>query len=304
LRPKSFDYFRPESVEKAINLLRKYGEKAKLLAGGQSLMPLMKLRLAEPDYIIDISSLKNLRYVREGENEIEIGALATHHDFETSTLVREKAPSMRDAALVLGDPLVRNRGTVGGAICHADPAADYPAVLMSLDAEFYLQGPSGERKINSHDFFLGFFATAIQSDEILTRITIPPLKNREGASYLKMERVVGDFAIVGAAAFVRMDGTGIAEKVSVVLSAVGSTPIVADNMTKLLVGKPLDEENVAEAAEELRTIVDPPSDIRASSEYRTDMAVVFAKRALLDAARRARGETPMFVSEVQSLRAY
>jgi aerobic carbon-monoxide dehydrogenase medium subunit len=304
LRPKSFDYFRPKTLDEAVKLLQRYGDRAKILAGGQSLVPLMKLRLAEPEYLIDITSLTGLRYIRDREEQIEIGGLVTHHEIETSESVRLKAPSLRDAALVLGDPLIRNRGTVGGAICHADPAADYPAVLVSLGAKLFSRGPDGEREIASKDFFLDFFTTALQSDEILVSVSIPSPKKREGTAYLKMERVVGDFAIVGAAARVKLDAAGKAEEVHVVLSAVGNRPIIPSKMVERLVGTKLDETTVAESVEEIRKVIDPPSDIRASSQYRVDMAVVHAKRAVLDAARRARGETPMFVPEVQSLRAY
>ncbi len=304
LRPKTFDYQRPKILDEVIEILREHRDAAKILAGGQSLVPLMKLRLAEPAYLIDITELADLRYIEEDGDHVEIGALATHHDLETSSLIQHRAPSLRDAALVLGDPLVRNRGTFGGAVCHADPAADYPSVLVSLGAEFFARGRDGERVIPAKDFFLDYFLSAVHPDELLTRARIPSLKTGEGSAFLKMERVVGDFAIVGAAAFVSLNKNGVAEKVNLTLSAVGSIPVVPTKMIAKLEGKKLEETLVADAAEELREAIDPPSDIRASSEYRADMAVVYAKRAVLDAARRARGESPVFVAEAQPLRAY
>jgi aerobic carbon-monoxide dehydrogenase medium subunit len=304
LRPARFDYLKATSIEEALQLLSREGGKAKILAGGQSFVPLLKLRLLEPPKrLIDVSKILDLRYIRKEDKLVRIGALATHHDLETSEDVRQYCPSLWDAAYVLGDPLVRNRGTIGGALCHHDPAADYPPVLVSLDAVFSVRSIRGERRVRASEFFLDYFTTDLAPDELLTEISIQSLGKNQGSAFLKMERVVGDFAIVGAAAFVELDSDGFASKLGVALSAVGNRPIVAEKMIRKLTGKKLEEDIVREASEQVRDEISPPSDIRANSEYRKDMAVVLARRAVLDAVRRAKEQKPEHVAQYQTLRA-
>jgi aerobic carbon-monoxide dehydrogenase medium subunit len=304
LRPGRFEYLKAASIDEALQLLAKEGSKSKILAGGQSLVPLLKLRLLEPPkYLIDISKILDLRYIRKEDGLLKIGALTTHHDLETVEAVRQYCPSLYDAAYVLGDPLVRNRGTIGGALSHHDPAADYPPVLVSLGATLSVRSSRAERSVRAREFFLDYFTTDLASDELLSEISLPVIGKRQGSAYLKMERVVGDFAIVGAAAFVELDASDSASKVGIALSAVGNKPIVPEGMVRKLLGKKLEGAIVRDAAEEVRGEISPPSDIRASSEYRKDMAVVLAWRAVLDAARRATGQEPQHVAQYQSLRA-
>jgi aerobic carbon-monoxide dehydrogenase medium subunit len=303
LRPAKFEYIKATSIDEALQLLSKEGNKAKILAGGQSLVPLLKLRLLEPPkHLIDISKIRDLRYIRKDSQFVKIGALTMHHDLEVSETVRQYCPGLWDAAYVLGDPLVRNRGTIGGALGHHDPAADYPPVLVSLDATLSVRSSRKERNVRASEFFLDYFTTDLASDELLTEISIPALGKNQGSAYLKMERVVGDFAIVGAAAFVELEPNGTARRVRISLSAVGNRPIVPERMIRKLARKKLEENVVREAAEEVRDEISPPSDIRASSEYRKDMAVVLARRAVLDAVRRAKEQKPEYVAQYQTLR--
>ncbi len=303
-RPGRFEYLKASTLDEALELLSKHSGNAKILAGGQSLVPLLKLRLLDPPkYLIDISKVKDLRYIRKEGSLLEIGALTTHHDLETKESIREYSPSLWDAAYVLGDPLVRNRGTIGGALAHHDPAGDYPAVLVSLGATISIRSNRNKRNVRAGEFFLDYFTTDLASDEMLTGISVHALEKKQGSAYLKMERVVGDFAIVGAAAFVELDHDDSAARVGIALSAVGNRPIVPEKMIKKLTGMKLEESVVREAAEEVRDEITPPADIRASSEYRKDMAVVLARRAVLDAARRANQQQVEHVAQYQTLRA-
>jgi carbon-monoxide dehydrogenase medium subunit len=304
LRPGRFEYQRASSVEEALQLLSKEGDNAKILAGGQSLIPLLKLRILEPPkYLIDISKIGALNYITKSDSHIRIGALTTHHDLEISEVIRRYCPSLWDAAYVLGDPLIRNRGTIGGALTHHDPAGDYPAVLVSLGAMISLRNKKDKRDVRAEDFFLDYFTTDIEPDELLYEIKLPVLEKRQGSAYLKMERVVGDFAIVGAAAFVELESNDCATEVRIALSAVGNKPVSPEGVTKKLIGTKLEGSVVREACEEVRDQISPPSDIRGSSEYRKDMAVVLAARAIDDAARRARNQHPNYVSQYQTLHA-
>ncbi len=304
MRPARFEYVRAGSMNEALVLLSKYGSDAKILAGGQTLVPLLKLRLLEPPkYLIDISRIKEARYIKQAEGEVKIGALTTHHDLEVSAIILQHCPSLSDAAFVLGDPLVRNRGTIGGALSHYDPAADYPAVVVSLNAILTLRNKRAERTINAADFFLDYFTTDLRQDEMLSQVSLPTLGPRQGSAYVKLERVTGDFAVVGAAAFVELGENDTISKVNVALSAVGEKPIVPNEMIKKLTGKKFEDGIVRDAAEEVKGTISPPSDIRASSDYRKDMAAVFAARAVIDAARRAGQQEPKFVAQYQSLRA-
>ncbi|HET9070657.1 MAG TPA: xanthine dehydrogenase family protein subunit M [Acidimicrobiales bacterium] len=270
--PAPFEYQRAGSVDDALRLLGEGGEDAKLLAGGHSLLPLMKLRLAAPTLLVDIGRLRDLSYVRDGGDSLAVGALTRHRDVETDPLVREHAPILAHVAGQVGDPQVRHRGTIGGSIAHGDPASDLPAAALALGASFKAVGPGGERSIPAADFFQGFLETALQPGEILTEIVVPKATGA-GWSFQKFNRRAQDWAIVGVAA-VRNGSTGIG------LVNMGSTPLRAQAVEEALAGGASAEEAAAHAADGL----EPPADLNASPEYRAHLARVLVRRALEEAA--------------------
>jgi carbon-monoxide dehydrogenase medium subunit len=273
--PAKFDYVRAESAERAIELLGEHGEDAKLLAGGHSLLPLMKLRLASPSVLIDIGRLRDLSYVRDGGDHVAIGALTRHRDVETSELLAGEVPLLAHAAGQVGDPQVRHRGTIGGSLAHGDPASDLPAVVLALSATLVLQGPGGERKVPAADFFKGFLETALAPDEILTEIRVPKT-GAGGWSFQKFNRRAQDWAIVGVAA-ARVDGaTGVG------LVNMGSTPVRATAVEQALAGGASPADAAGHAADGL----DPPADLNASPEFRRHLATVLVRRALEECASR------------------
>lgn len=268
--PAAFDYRRAESVEDALALLAGHGEEAKILAGGHSLLPLMKLRLARPDLLIDVGGLRELRYVRREDDHLAIGALTRHRDLEASELVQASAPILARAAGLVGDPQVRHRGTIGGSLAHADPAGDLPAVVLALRASVVVRGPEGERLILADQLFRGFLETAIEPGELLTEVRVPIRPG--GWSFHKFSRRALDWAIVGAA--VVLDGDP-----SVTLVNMGATPIRARATEEALGGG----APAAEAAELAADGLQPPSDIHATASYRRHLAKVLVRRGLEEA---------------------
>ena len=269
--PALFDYVRADSADHAIALLTEHGEDAKLLAGGHSLLPLMKLRLATPSVLIDVGRLSDLSFIREDGDHVAIGALTRHHDLEHSDLLGAQAALLRHAAGLIGDPQVRHRGTIGGSIAHGDPASDLPAVLLALRATLVAQGPGGTREIPVDDFFTGFLETALAPDELLTEIRVPKVAGA-GWSYQKFNRRALDWAIVGVAA-VKNGHTGLA------LVNMGSTPLRATAVEQAL-GSGASIEDAAMAAPEG---TEPPTDLNASPDYRRHLAQVLVRRALQEA---------------------
>ncbi len=265
--PASFDYRRAASTEEAIALLAEHGDDAKLVAGGHSLLPLMKLRLATPAVLVDIGRLAELSYVRDGGDHLALGAATRHRDLEVSELVRRELPILSHVAGQVGDPQVRHRGTIGGSIAHGDPASDLPAVVLALGGTLVARGPGGERTIASTEFFRGFLETALAPDEMLTELRIP--KAAGGWSFQKFNRRAQDWAIVGVAA-VRNGGVGVA------LVNMGSTPLRAVAAEAAVAGGSSAAEAAAVAAEG----TDPPSDLNASAEFRRHLAGVLVRRAL------------------------
>jgi carbon-monoxide dehydrogenase medium subunit len=267
--PAAFDYVLAESPEQAIALIGEHGEDAKFLAGGHSLLPLMKLRLASPSVLVDIGRLKELSYVREDGGEIAIGALTRHMDVQNSPVLAEHVPLLAHAAGYVGDPQVRHRGTIGGTIAHADPASDLPAVTLALGATYVAQGPSGTRTIAAGDFYEGFLSSALEPDEMLVEIRIPKMAGA-GWNFQKFTRRAQDWATVGVAAWRRNDDSGVA------LVNMGSTPILATSVSAALAGG----ASVAEAAEQAVAEAEPQADLNASVEYRIHLAKVLVRRAL------------------------
>ena len=285
--PQSFDYLRPKTLSEAIALLDQHGETAKVLSGGQSLIPMMKVRLARPEYIVDINRITDLQYVKEEDGFLKIGGLTRESDLELSPLVQLKYPIILDTARLIADPQVRNLATVGGNLAHGDPANDHPATMLALGAEVIATGPHGERTIPIKDFFLSVFTTALEHGEILTEIRIPIPPPGSGGAYFKLERKVGDFATVGVAAQVTVDGTGVCRRAGIGLTNVGSTPIKATRAEGLLVGKKIDGQQIGQAAQLAAEDAQPSSDLRGPAEYKVSMVKELTKRALVRARERA-----------------
>ena len=269
--PAKFDYQRASSAEEAIALLGQYGDDAKLLAGGYSLLPLMKLRLASPSVLVDIGRLQDLSYIRDAGDHIAIGALTRHRDIEISEVLEAEVPLLARAASFVGDPQVRHRGTIGGSLSHGDPASDLPAVALALGATIVARGPGGERSIAATEFFQGFLETALAPDELLTEIQVPKAAGA-GWSFQKFNRRAQDWAIVGVAA-IRNGTTGVA------LVNMGSTPVRARAVEEALAAG----ASAAEAAQHASDGLDPPADLNASPEYRRHLATVLVRRALEEA---------------------
>ena len=285
--PQSFEYCRPGTLPEAIALLEQHGDAAKILSGGQSLIPMMKVRLARPEYLIDINQIADLQYIKEENGYLKIGGLTREADLETSVLIRSKYPIILDTASMIADPQVRNLATVGGNLAHGDPANDHPATMLALGAEIIAVGPRGERNIPVKDFFLSVFTTALEHGEILTEIRIPIPGGGSGGAYFKLERKVGDFATVGVAAQVTVDAAGICQEAGIGLTNVGATPIKSNRAEDFLRGKRLDESNIKQAAQLAAEAAQPSSDLRGPAEYKVSMVKELAKRALTRARERS-----------------
>ena len=282
--PTAFEYERATSLDDALAKLAAAGGAGKLIAGGHSLVPLMKLRLSEPTVLIDIAHIPDFAGIREAAGAIEIGAGATHHDVATSTLLRERCPMAAEAAATIGDQQVRNRGTLGGSLAHADPAADYPAVMLALDAELHLKGPGGWRTVGAPDFFQGMLTVDLAADEILTKVTFAPVR---AAAYAKLHQRASRFAIVGVAAALDVrDGRIASARIG--LTGASSTPSRLTRVEEALAGRPVSSGTVAAAAAVAGDGVDDLNDdIHASADYRRAMIRVFTRRALDRALMRA-----------------
>jgi carbon-monoxide dehydrogenase medium subunit len=282
----SFEYHAPTTLQEALSLLTRYDGEAKILAGGHSLIPIMNLRLAQPKALIDLGKISGLSGIREEGGTVVIGAMTTHYTVESSALLKQKVPLLPETAAVIGDVQVRNRGTIGGSIAHADPAGDFPAAAVALDIQLKVTGPKGERTISSRDFFVDILTTALQPDEILTELRVPAFGSRTGSAYEKFPNPASRYAIVGAAAVVTVDGNGVCQKASVGLNGVTGKPIAAVGVEAALAGKPLNDQPIQEAAAKAADGLEPLGDIFASGEYRAHLARVYTKRALARASGR------------------
>jgi carbon-monoxide dehydrogenase medium subunit len=287
--PRSFEYFSPTTLDEAIALLKRLGPDAKLLSGGQSLIPMMKLRLVSPEYIVDINRIPGLDYISETDGQLRIGALTREHELESSDAVKTRFPILSDTAKVIADPLVRSQATVCGNLAHGDPANDHPATMLALGASVVATGPNGQREISVADFFPGLFTTALEPEEILTEIRIPFPPARSGGAYLQLERKVGDYATAGVAAQITLDDAGACTRAGIGLTNVGMTPIKAKQAEAFLKGKQLDDATIQQAAELAASESQPMDDIRGSAEYKRDLVRVLTARALTTALNRAKG---------------
>jgi carbon-monoxide dehydrogenase medium subunit len=280
--PAQFDYLAPATLEEALSALAQAGDDAKIIAGGQSLLPVLRMRLNAPELVIDLGKIESLRGVREDGDHLVIGAMTTHHDVQHDPLVREHALLLTKAVTEVADPQIRHRGTFGGALAHADPAGDLGAPALALDAEFVIAGSGGTRTVAAADFFVDLFTTAIEENEILTEVRIPK-RSGWGAHYEKFVRVAHQWPIVAVAAAVKVDGGTISEA-RVGLTNMGSTPLRARAVEDALVGQPATDDAVRAAAASAAEGTNPPSDLNGDADYRRHLATVLTRRAVLAAA--------------------
>lgn len=285
--PGEFQYFSPTTVEEVVSLLQEHGDEAKLIAGGQSLLPAMKLRLAQPSVLIDLGKVSSLRGVTVNGN-LTIGAMTTYHDVASSDDIRSACEALVECVAQIGDIQVRNRGTIGGSLAHADPAADLPALALALDATLTVQGPDGSRDINANDMFVDMLTTSLEPGEIITTIQLPRLGSGEGAAYEKMRHPASRYAIVGVAAYVKMDGGTIGE-IRVAVTGAGPKAERQGDVESALVGTSGDDDAIAAASEKAGEDMEYMGDIQASEDYRKAMVKVYTKRAVKKAVERARG---------------
>lgn len=285
--PPAFEYLRPKTIPEALAFLKQYGDSAKILSGGQSLIPMMKLRLARPAYIVDLNRIAGLSYIKEEGGFLKIGGLTREAELEASPLVRAKYPLLTDTAAVIADPQVRNLATVGGNLAHGDPANDHPATMIALGAQIVATGGKGERVIPVESFFVSLFTTALEQGEILTEIRIPVPAPNSGGAYLKVERKVGDFATAAVAVQLTLDGQGAVQKAGIGLTNVGATPVKARKAEDLLRGKKPDAATIAHAAQLAADDAQPSSDLRGPAEYKKGLVKELAKRAIARAVERA-----------------
>jgi len=284
---QSFQYESPGSLQEAIELLNKHGEDAKILSGGHSLIPMMKLRFATPATVIDINGIPGLSYIKEENGIVHIGALVREAELEHSELLDKMFPLFKDVTKLIADPQVRNMGTLGGNLAHGDAANDHPAVLLALRASVIITGADGEREVPIDEFFFGFYMTAIQQGEILTEIRLPVPAKGTGSAYHKLERKVGDYATAGVAVQITLDESGVVTAAGIGLTNVNPVPLRAERSEQALIGKPLSDETIALAAQYASEDCSPSSDLRGSEEYKRHVTGVLVKRMILKAAERA-----------------
>ncbi len=287
MKPPRFEYFAPRTLDEALGLLAGHGDRAKLLAGGQSLIPLLNFRLAHPEALIDINRIPDLAYVRADDGGVAIGALTRQHAVERSDAVRTSVPIVAEACRLIGHLPIRHRGTIGGNLAHADPASELPAVMLALEAQLTVASAKGTRTLPADRFFVGPLSTALQTGEMLTEIRLPGLPARTGGAFVEMARRAGDYALVGVAALVTLDGSGRCRRARVALCGVGPTPIRAGAAEDALVGQTPDGAALDEAAARAAAATSPPSDLHGSSDFRRKLARHFARLAIATATERA-----------------
>jgi carbon-monoxide dehydrogenase medium subunit len=290
MKPSSFEYFAPTTLEEAVSLMKEHVGEAKILAGGQSLVPLLNMRMARPSIVIDLNRISDLDYIRESGGTLAIGAMTRKRDVERSDLVRTRQPLLHAATLLVAHPQIRNRGTVGGSLAHADPAAEYPALAVALDAELRAIGPGGERVIRAADFYVTYLTTALDPAEVLTEARLPVLPRNTGWSVGELSRRHGDFAIAGSVVTVSVGRRGRISGARIVLFGVGPTPVRAREAEQLLEGEQPGEDLFREASRKVTNEIDEPmTDLHGTSDYRRHLAGVLTRRGLAEAVRRAGG---------------
>jgi CO/xanthine dehydrogenase FAD-binding subunit len=286
MKPPQFEYLAPASLEEALALLAQHGDGAKVLAGGQSLVPLLNFRLVRPTYLVDLNEIPGLAYIRQDDGHVAIGALTRQRAVETSALVRERVPLLADAMPQIGHVQIRNRGTVGGSLAHADPAAELPAVVAALEGELVVRSARGERVLRPEEFFVAYLTTAVEPSELLVEVRLPVVPPRTGTAFLEVSRRHGDFALVGVAASVTLDAGGACTRCAIALTGVGPTPVVAREAAHRLVGAKPTPEALEDVGRRAAAGLDPDGDLHASSQYRRHVAGVLTRRALARAVER------------------
>jgi aerobic carbon-monoxide dehydrogenase medium subunit len=287
--PASFDYIAPQTLDDALRALADHGEEAKILAGGHSLLPLMKLRLANPKLLIDLRRIPGLSGITEQDEKMVVGALTTYYQIESSELLKVKCPLLPQTARAIGDVQVRNRGTIGGSLTHADPSADWPAAILALRAELKLSGPKGDRLILADEFFLSPMTTAIKPTEILTEIRVPVLSRRCGSAYLKMAQQASGFAIIGVAVWLKMDQQSRCEDIGIGVTGLAEKPFRAQAVEESLRGNKLTPKLIEENASQIAEGIDPLEDLHASAKFRAHLARVYTFRAIQESVKRVSG---------------
>tara|TARA_A100001015_G_scaffold298118_1_gene380439 strand:+ start:619 stop:1485 length:867 start_codon:yes stop_codon:yes gene_type:complete len=285
--PSSFEYSAPSSLDEALKMLNELGDEAKILAGGHSLIPMMKLRFAEPEHLVDINNIPGLSYIKEEDENLTIGAMTREVELEESDIIAAKFPIFLDAAKLIADPQVRNWGTIGGNLAHGDAANDHPAIMIALDAEVEITGQNDSRWVSINEFFMGFYTTAVQESEILTAIRIPNKSGKNGNSYHKNERKVGDYATAGVAVNITMDDSGTCTAVGIGLTNVNPTPLKAERSEQALIGTKLDDVAIENAAQYASEDCNPSDDLRGSVDYKRRIVKVLTKRMIIKAMERA-----------------
>lgn len=289
MKPPKFEYRAARTVEEAVSLLQEAGEDAKILAGGQSLVPMLNFRLTRPSHLIDINKVSELDYIREEDGRLAIGALTRERTIERSALVRQKFPLLTEATQWIGHVQIRNRGTIGGSVAHADPASEYPALVVLSDAELTIQGPDGSRTTTWDEFFVTYLTTSLQPFEVLTELRFPLPKPGSGYAFVELARRHGDFALVGCAAQVTMNSKGMCQEARLALIGVGPFPHRSPDAEAMLRGQKLTDKLISEAGQKISEEVEPEGDMHASTEYRRAMSKVFTERALKKALSRVQG---------------
>lgn len=289
MKPPRFEYFDPRTLDEALTLLGERAADAKLLAGGQSLMPLLNFRLARPGALIDLNRVPDLDGIREDDGMLRVGALCRQRQVETSSLVGARCPLLREATRWVGHAAIRTRGTVGGSIAHADPAAEYPAVLAALDGQVVVRSAMRERVVGAADFFVTYLTTTLEPDEMVTEVRFPAMPRDAGWSFVEFARRHGDFALAGVACVVRLGGDGVCIDARIALCGVGGRPVRARRAEAVLKGERPTDRVIQQAAAIVRDEVDPPSDLHADAEYRRHLATVLTRRSLRAAADRTAG---------------
>ena len=289
MKPPAFQFFAPDSVSEALALLEAHGDDAKLLAGGQSLIPTMNFRLAAPAVLIDLNRISDLAFIREENGGLHIGAMTRQRDVERSELVARLHPLLHETMPYIAHPQIRNRGTIGGSLVHADPAAELPAIALALKARFKIVNKTGERWVEAADFYTGMFGTAVEENDLLAEIVFPQMAKNSGAAFKEIARRHGDYAMAGVAAIIRLDKSGICESARVVFLSVGDAPLLVESACQALTGTQLTDADVDAAAEvAANQDADPVGDIHASAEYRRHLIKVLFSDAVKLAAERAR----------------
>lgn len=288
MKPAPFEYARPESVQEALNLLEQHGEEGKVLAGGQSLGPLLNMRMASPGILIDINRLEELSYIRRESGYLQIGALARQRAIERSSMISGSWPLLAEAAPFIGHATLRNRGTICGSLAHSDPAAELPAIAAALDAELSILGPYGERVASPGEFFRSYMTTSLEPEELLTEVRFPPPEPRTGTAWMELARRHGDYALVGVAALLTLNEDGGCESARLVYTGVAPVPFDANEAAELLVGQEPTDEAFASVAERAASLSEPGSDVHASAAYRRHLVGALTKRALGKALERAK----------------